>query len=58
MRDSLTIFVAVYTKRPVEMIAFNIPITVTNELELGTYRDPGLGFVSRLRLSDAVYART
>lgn len=50
--------VAVYTKRPVEVIAFNIPITVTGELELGTYRDPDLGFVSRLRLSDAVYART
>lgn len=48
---------AVYTKRLVEVISFNVPIAVTGVLELGTYRDPDLGFVSRVRLSDAEYAR-
>ncbi len=49
--------VAIYTKRLVEVIAFNIPITVTGTLELGTYKDPELGFVSRVRLVDAAYER-
>lgn len=49
--------VAVYTKRLVKVLDYNIPITVTGVLELGTYRDPDLGFVSRVRLADAVYAR-
>lgn len=50
--------VAIYTKRVVDVIAFNIPISVTGILELGTYKDPEFGFVSRVRLSDASYART
>lgn len=50
--------VAIYAKRMVEVIAFNIPITVTGVLELGTHKDPELGFVSRVRLVDASYART
>lgn len=49
--------VAVYTKRLVQVIGFNIPIGVTGLLELGTFRDPDLGFVSRVRLVDAGYAR-
>lgn len=49
--------VAIYTKRTVKVIAFNIPIAVTGELELGTYKDPDLGFVSLMRLSDAIYER-
>lgn len=50
--------VAIYAKRVVEVIAVNIPITVTGVLELGSYRDPEPGFVSRVRLVDAGYART
>lgn len=50
--------VAIYAKRLVEVIAFNIPITVTGVLELGTHTDPELGFVSRVRLVDASYQRT
>ncbi|SDD21881.1 hypothetical protein SAMN05421538_101132 [Paracoccus isoporae] len=49
--------VAIYTKRQVRVIAFNIPIAVDGRLELGTYKDPDLGFVSRVRLVDAVYDR-
>lgn len=49
--------VAIYTKRIVEVIAFNIPISVLGVLELGTYKDPELGFVSRVRLTDATYER-
>lgn len=49
--------VAVYTKRRVEVIGLNIPIRVLGTLALGTYRDPDLGFVSRLRLQDATYRR-
>ena len=49
--------VAVYTKRLVKVLDYNIPIAVTGVLELGTYRDPELGFVSRVRLADASYER-
>ena len=49
--------VAIYTKRVVDVIAFNIPIAVTGVLELGTYKDPEFGFVSRVRLADASYER-
>lgn len=49
--------VAIYAKRLVKVIAFNIPIVVSGALELGTYKDPELGFVSRVRLSDAEYQR-
>lgn len=49
--------IAIYTKRVVEVIGFNIPIVVSGVLELGTYKDPEFGFVSRVRLSDASYER-
>ena len=55
--DWPTDIVAIYTKRLVQVIAFNIPIAVTGILELGTYKDPELGFVSRVRLTDSGYAR-
>ncbi|MDO5646612.1 hypothetical protein [Paracoccus sp. (in: a-proteobacteria)] len=48
---------AVYTKRQVRVISFNAPIAVNGVLELGTYTDPELGFVSRVRLMDAEYGR-
>lgn len=50
--------VAVYSKRVVDVIAFNIPITVSGVLDLGTYKDSDFGFVSRVRLNNATYART
>ena len=55
--DWPTDIVAIYTKRLVKVIAFNIPIAVTGVLELGTYKDPEFGFVSRVRLADASYER-
>lgn len=48
---------AVYAKRIVEVIAFNVPIIVTGVLELGDHVDPDLGFYSKVRLTDASYAR-
>ncbi len=48
---------AVYTKRTVEVMPFNVSIVVRGRLELGTYTDPELGFVSRVRLTDASYER-
>lgn len=45
---------AVYTKRIVKVVPFNVPITVEGQLELGGFTDPDTGFVSRVRLSDAV----
>ena len=55
--DWPTDIVAIHTKRLVKVIAFNIPIAVTGVLELGTYKDPEFGFVSRVRLADASYER-
>ena len=46
---------AIYTKRTVEVISFNRKIETSGVLELGTFKDPETGFVSRVRLVDAVY---
>ena len=46
---------AVYTKRTVDVVPFNKRITSTGVLELGSYRDPNTGFLSMVRLNDAVY---
>ncbi|MBB1491324.1 MULTISPECIES: hypothetical protein [unclassified Paracoccus (in: a-proteobacteria)] len=48
---------AVYAKRVVDVIAFNVPIHTTGVLELGDYVDPELGFYSKVRLADATFAR-
>ncbi|MDO5620843.1 MAG: hypothetical protein Q4G24_05175 [Paracoccus sp. (in: a-proteobacteria)] len=48
---------AVYAKRTVNVIAFNVPIHVSGVLELGDYVDPELGFYSKVRLVDATYER-
>lgn len=48
---------AVYAQRIVDVIPFNVRITSRGTLELGTYTDPELGFVSRVRLVDAVQGR-
>ncbi len=46
---------AVYTKRVVNVVPFNVGIEVTGILELGAFRDPDTGFLSLLRLADATY---
>lgn len=48
---------AVYTKRPVEVVSFNAPIRTTGVLRLNTMTDAQTGFVSRVRLEDATVAR-
>lgn len=46
---------AVHTKRTLVPVAFNRPIEVSGVLELGQQEDARTGFVSRVRLQDAVY---
>ena len=48
---------AIYTKRIITIVPFNVPIIVSGILKLGTYKDPATGFVSRVRLMDASYGR-
>ena len=48
---------AVYTRRAVRTVAFNIPLVASGTLELGTETDPDTGFVSRVRLAGASVAR-
>ena len=47
---------AVYTKRTVKVIPFNVRIVTQGVLELGDMTDPDTGFVSRVRLVDAKYS--
>jgi hypothetical protein len=50
--------VAVYTTRVLAATpAFNVPLITTGNLRLGTYRDEELGFVSRVRLTEASFVR-
>ena len=48
---------AVYSRRVVEVIPFNVPLRATGTLELGDYVDPELGFYSKVRLTDTTYDR-
>ncbi|WP_404403522.1 hypothetical protein [Pelagibacterium halotolerans] len=48
---------AVYARRVIDVVPFNVMIATTGTLELGTYKDPELGFVSRVRLTDAFQER-
>lgn len=48
---------AVYTKRTLKVVPFNVKIVTQGELSLGTYTDPDLGFVSRVRLLDATVGK-
>ncbi len=48
---------AVYAKRVVDVVPFNVPIETTGVLDLGDYVDPELGFYSKVRLTDATYGR-
>ena len=48
---------AVYARDIITVQPFNVGITVTGELDLGTYRDEEFGFVSRVRVMNAVFRR-
>ncbi|TGN57097.1 hypothetical protein E4L95_13660 [Paracoccus liaowanqingii] len=48
---------AVYAKRVVDVVPFNVPLQTSGLLELGDYVDPELGFYSKVRLTDATYGR-
>lgn len=48
---------AIYTKRILDVMPFNVRLLARGRLELGAFRDMETGFVSRVRLSDAVYER-
>lgn len=45
---------AVYTKRTLRVVPFNVPIVTEGFLELGTFRDEETGFLSRVRLAEAI----
>lgn len=48
---------AIYTKRTVDRVPFNVGIDARGVLEIGEYKDPETGFVSMVRLTDATYGR-
>jgi hypothetical protein len=48
---------AIYTRRVVEVIPFNVRILTSGTLELGPYTDPDTGFWSMARLGNARYER-
>jgi len=48
---------AVYERRVVDVIPFNVPILTRGILELGDYVDPEFGFYSKVRIVEAVTER-
>ncbi|TNC49903.1 hypothetical protein FHG66_10355 [Rubellimicrobium rubrum] len=48
---------AVYARRSVDVIPFNVPMRAISIPELGDQTDPELGFYSRVRLVEATYER-
>ena len=52
-----TDILAVYARRVVDTVPFNVPIHTTGFLELGDHVDPELGFASKVRLTDAAFER-
>lgn len=48
---------AVYTKRRLRVVPYNVPIVSRGVLEIGSFRDPETGFLSRVRIADATYGR-
>lgn len=48
--------VAVYTKRIVDVVPYNVMIVASGVLEIGPMTDPETGFVSMVRLMDASFA--
>lgn len=49
---------AVYTKRVIDVVPFNVPIETSGELKLETYKDSETGFVSRARIVESTYGRS
>lgn len=49
--------VVIYTDEPISVVPFNFPIRVEGTLQLGTTKDPEMGFVSRVRIIDAEFER-
>lgn len=47
---------AVYTKRVVDVVPYNVKIVTSGVLELGAVKDPETGFVSLVRLMNASVA--
>lgn len=48
---------AVYCKRVYRVEPFNVRLVTRGTLELGEYRDPETGFLSRVRIADATFSR-
>lgn len=48
---------AVYTKRLLKVVPFNVPLLARGKLELGAVKDEETGFVSRVRIVDATCER-
>ena len=48
---------AIYTKRTLEVLPFNIRLRTEGTLQLGAFKDPDTGFLSRVRLVDATVER-
>lgn len=48
---------AVYTKRVIDVVPFNVLVLTQGVLDLGGFKDSETGFVSRVRLIDSTYAR-
>ncbi|WP_048648984.1 hypothetical protein [Nitratireductor soli] len=48
---------AIYTKRTLDVMPFNVRLVTRGTLELGAFKDAETGFVSRVRLREAVYER-
>lgn len=48
---------AVYTKRVVDVVPFNVGIVTSGTLDLGAHTDAETGFLSMIRLDDATYDR-
>lgn len=49
---------AVYTKRVIDVVPFNVEIVSRGTLKLGTFKDPDTGFVSRVRVVDSTFERS
>lgn len=49
--------VSIYSRDIITVTPFNVPIRVEGTLRLGTYRDEELGFVSRVRVTEASHWR-
>ncbi len=47
--------IAIYTKRVIDVVPFNVRIEARGVLDLTGFKDPETGFYSKMRLVDATY---